>query len=185
MTADKSHQRKAKAADSEHARTCIEDVRTVLCVLALVPPWQPGLVGAAADSRDALADVLAEIEDLPRLDTGGAFHAAIAARSGADVLLALATGDCSRVEHGDGAWWLGHAMWLIGKAKEHAKAAHAHARRPGRPAGKAPTKERIQKVIAERSSANVRPSHKEVADAAFSSPEYVRKVRGRRTPDMK
>jgi hypothetical protein len=177
MKTDQPSQPKAKSADMAQVRTWIEDIRVVLCVLALVPSRQPGLLGAVADSHDALARVLAEVEDLPRLDTGAALHAVSAAHAGAKELLALATGDGSGAESGDGSWWLGHAMWLIGKAQEHVQAAHAHARRPGRTPGIAPTKARIQKEIEKRP----RASHKEVADAVFSSPEYVRKVRARRT----
>lgn len=170
-------QAKDEPGDLEHVRTWIEDVRTVLCILALIPRRHPGLAGAVASQCDALARVLHDLDALPRHDTGAAFHAASAAHAGAQVLLTLATGDGDVAEPGDGAWWLAHATWLIGKAQEHVMTANAHARRPGRPPGKAPTKERIQKAIAERPTA----SHKEVADAVYSSPEYVRKVRRRRT----
>lgn len=105
----------------------------MLCVLALVPQRQPGLHAAVANSADALGRVLGDIETLRRLDTDTATSAASAAHSAAKILLTLATGDGCIAEPADGAWWLGHAMLLIGKAQEHALAAQAHGRKSGRP----------------------------------------------------
>lgn len=135
-------------AAATQVRAWVEDVRTVLGELALLPRRQPGLRGAVADSADALHGVLFEIEGLRRLDTDAAVSAASAAHSAAQILLQLATGGGDIAEPNDSAWWLGHAGWLIGRAHVFATEAHAHGRKSGRPAASGDTKSAF--IVAER-----------------------------------
>ena len=108
----------AGPAEADQVRVWLDDIRAVLRELEGMSHRSGGAQGAAVDCRSDLARVLADLEALPRLSTEAAFLAASAANSGARYLLTVATGSGSIAEPDDSAWWVAHAMWLLGRAQQ-------------------------------------------------------------------